>query len=125
MSIYYYEYDRNNNETKLIASKEDFKCFLNIVNRFDLRNKGVNCHIMINTGLGETLACFYILYNTDSGQDTFAIGFYKINDNEITENWKYWPASLDCSNINFLKVDVNSDHSKALICLVLSNGENN
>ena len=125
LNLYYYEYSKSLNITQLIASKEDFKCFLNMVNRFFLRNRGVNCHIMINTGIGETLACFYILYNTNTQQDTFAIGFYKINEDKIEENWSYWPASKDCENINFLKVDVNSEGSKALICLILSNGENN
>ena len=125
LNLYYYEYNKINNNTELIASKEDFKCFLNFINRFYLRNKGVNCHIMINTAFGETLACFYILFNTDTEQDTFAIGFYKINNDVIEENWNYWPSSLDCYNITFLKVDINSEHSKALICLILTTGENN
>ena len=73
------------------------------------------------------MACFYILFNQNTEQDTFAIGFYKIDRNYINEEsmLNYWPASQDCWNIDFLKVDINSERSKALVCLILSNGKNN
>ena len=127
LNLYYYEYKISENITNLIASHEDFKAILNAFNRFPLRNKGVSCHYMINTDLGETLACFYILFNQNTEQDTFAIGFYKIDRNYINEEsmLNYWPASQDCWNIDFLKVDINSERSKALVCLILSNGKNN
>ena len=77
---------------------------------------------MINENIGEALACFYIL---NRKQNTFAVGFYVIDGKEITEPGKFWPASEDCEDIQFLKVDVNKDHSKALVCLILPNKENN
>ena len=124
LNLYYYEYIISENKTELIASKEDSKVIhnINIFNKYNLNNKGISCHVMINENIGETLACFYIL---NRNENTFAVGFYVIDGTKINEPIRFWPASEDCEDIQFLKVDINKDHSKALVCLILPNKNNN
>ena len=69
LNLYYYEYKISENLTELIASKENFKAPHSLVwGDKPLRNKGVSCHMMVNTGLGETLVCFYIIFD-GNGKD--------------------------------------------------------
>ena len=122
--LYYYEYNKSNNKTNLIASNEGFKCQLGLTNnRYYLKNSGLSCQVMISNKYGESLVCNYILMVDD--KEYFAIGFYTTLINRIMENTNFRPEYNETENVEFLKVDMNSDNTKILICLVLITGENN
>ena len=127
--LYYYEYYTSSNSTKLIASKENSKCFLGMLilnKKLNVKNSGLSCHIMKHSSLKEPLTCFYILY--DNNKEYFAIGFYYLADDIlkiITEHTFFRPEYHECSNVIFLKSDIYTDKSIALVCLVFSTGENN
>ena len=78
---------------------------------------------MKNNDLGEVFVCNYILLVDD--KEYFAIGFYNVELNSIGESRKFRPEYNKTLNVEFLKVDVNTDNSKELICLILTTGENN
>ena len=88
------------------------------------QNIGISCHIMEHNIKGEVITCFYI--TTENGENYFRIRFFKNNagafeEKEISQsNFK----NLKYTNVNYLKTDINSDNSKALICFILSTGEN-
>ena len=58
-------------------------------------------------------------------KEYFAIGFYKQKWSKIIENNDFTPMYQECSDINFLKSDISTNLSIALICLVTSKGNNN
>ena len=122
--LYYYQYDKINNKTEKVASREKFKCKLGLsVKTYNVKNSGLSCHKMKHSDYGETLTCFYILYDDD--KEYFAIGFYKKELLTIIENIHFRPEYQECSDINFLKSDIYSNLSIVLICIVTSKGNNN
>ena len=122
--LYYYEYKSLANRTNLLASNEGFQCYLGLTkNKYNLKNSGLSCQLMKSNSYGESLVCNYILMVQD--KENFAIGFYIIYRNTIIENSNFRPEYNETSNIKFLKVNINNDNTKLLICLILITGENN
>ena len=121
--LYYYQYNKSTNQTSILSKNEGFKCNLGLTRkRLNLKNSGVSCHVMDNKNIEEVVTCHYILI--DNNNEYFAIGFY-IPGEIFGESQKYKPEYHEYKNVKFLKVDVNSSRSIALICLILSDGKNN
>ena len=87
------------------------------------QNIGMSCHIMEHNIKGEVITCFYI--TTENGENYFRIRFFKNNSGAFVEIEISQSSFKNLNtNVNYLKTDINSDNSKALICFILSTGEN-
>ena len=113
--LYYYEYNKNNNRTNLILSDEYYS-------DGTLKNSGISCYVMNHLKEGEVFTCFYL--NTQSGKDNFKIRFYARDGGTFKSNRKFSDKSFECPHVNYFNSDINSEHSKVLICFSLSSGEN-
>ena len=111
--LYGYEFNKEYNMTYLRYSNEWFQ-------DNTLKNCGISCHFMNRSSKGNILTCFYI--TTISNKDYFRIRFFKLNGGLIDEDRTLTYKSFECSNVKYFKSDVNSDHSKAFICFLLSSG---
>ena len=65
LNLYYYEFDKINNVTTLVASNENIKIVeyedSDPITYYTFEKSGLNCHMMYKSVKGETLACFTII----------------------------------------------------------------
>ena len=115
IQLLYYEYNKKYNYIKLIASNTYFE-------DNTLQNICISGHIMKHNTKGEVFTCFYI--TTQNDNNYFRIRFFAKDGGLLKENSQFTYKSFECPNVNYLKTDINSDHSKVLICFILSTGEN-
>ena len=125
LNLYYYEYYKEANTTKLIAESGNIKksekwmWFFNVDYAFE--NKGFDCHIMYNKNKGEALACFFIISNNNKLY--WSIEFFSVEGNLINSQSNYTSIKKEITNpswVGYFKVDVSSDKTKALICSFIS-----
>ena len=125
LNLYYYEYNKETNETINIAKTENIK----IINSeeqsttyYTIENSGLSCHLVYESEKGEALACFMIIsYNNIH---YWHIRFYSIKGNSIIDNNKYAPIKTEMTNkIKFFKVDVNYDKTESLLCAIEEGGD--
>ena len=116
--LYYYEYNKSENKTSILAESGGvgFKyTTLTGTYNYIIEEKGINCDIMYNGNKEERLACFLTLY--DESKYYFYIDFFYLSDNLIKKTEvDYIKSQIYDNNLDFFKVEVNSDKTKALIC---------
>ena len=90
-----------------------------------IKKSGLSCHIMEEKQKGQLIACFYIYINDDD-DEIFKVEFYSLirDGGAINRIKDISPSEINIPNVNFFKVDINSEKNKALICFILLKGLN-
>ena len=116
-TIYFlhYKFDIQNNENNELIYCENGFINSNIIN-----NKGLSCQYMIHKSQGEEfLICAYIIFF----QDNYILHFQHYNiDNQIKENSNCSDCQFAFENTTIIKSTINKNHTKALFCFNIYNG---
>ena len=124
LNLLYYSYYFSSNSNILINSIKDkqhnYYEGRRYVNSYNIENNVLTCQLMNEFSYGNILTCFFLIYMT---KYQITVEYYSITDNYIALYEYFSPDYYVVGNVECIKSITNIDHSKAFLCLYLSNGK--